>query len=302
MSFTIHFLESPAEMYAVEELQRQVWGMDDFVPHHLLLTVAHNGGVLIGAFVEERMVGFVFGFPGLINTSDRPIVKHCSHMLGVHPEFEGRGIGFALKRAQWQMVRRQGIERITWTYDPLLSRNAYLNISRLGAVSNTYVRNMYGEMRGSLNRGLPSDRLQVDQWVNSPRVNNRMRKRPRRKLDLAHYLSAGAEIINPTRLGEGGWPRPPDSPWIASALAESLGESLPEHIPQPTIHLLEIPSDFQSIKAADPELAITWRLHTRALLEEMFGRGYLITGFVYLRGENPRSFYVLSDGEMTLGA
>jgi predicted GNAT superfamily acetyltransferase len=289
MAPTIRLLENIEDMFVVEELQRQVWGMDDaVVPHHLLLTAAHNGGLILGAFVEERMAGFVFGFPGLTQAPDSPQPKHCSHMLAVLPEYESQGIGYRLKRAQWQMVRHQGLSLITWTYDPLLSRNAHLNIARLGAVCNTYVPNMYGEMRDSLNQGLPSDRLQVEIWVNSSRVRNRMSKRPRRQLDLAHYLSANTEIINPTWLGDAGWPQP-------------TGNTLTENLPQAALYMLEIPSDFQALKAADPELGLVWRLHVRTLLQELFGHGYLITDFIYLRGDYPRSFYVLSHGERTLG-
>jgi predicted GNAT superfamily acetyltransferase len=72
--------------------------------------------------------------------------RRFSH-IGIDPDQRDAGIGFALKRAQWQMVRHQGLDHITWTYDPLLSRNAYLNIAKLGAVCNTYRRSEYGDMR-----------------------------------------------------------------------------------------------------------------------------------------------------------
>ena len=98
-----------------------------------------------------------------------------------------QGMGFALKRAQWQMVRYQGIDRITWTFDPLLSRNAWLNITRLGAVCNTYLRDFYGKMADVLNQGLPTDRFDVDWWVNSQRVNRRLSRRRRNDLTLIHY-------------------------------------------------------------------------------------------------------------------
>ncbi len=291
----LRLLDHIDDMFVVEDLQRQVWGTDDaVVPHHLLLTVAHNGGVILGAFDQDRMVGFVFGFPGLTHAPEGAHLKHCSHMLAVLPEYESQGIGFMLKRAQWQMVRRQEIPLITWTYDPLLSRNAHLNIARLGAVCQTYTPNLYGDMRDSLNQGLPSDRLQVDLWVNSPRVQNRMSNRPRRQLDLAHYLSAETGIINPTHLGPGNWPHPADTPHLPPA-----PDTQPETAP--ALYLLEIPSDFYALKTVDPTLGLTWRLHIRALLQDLFARGYLITDFVHLKGDHPRSFYVLSDGERTLG-
>jgi len=301
---TLRLLDHLEDMSAVEDLQRQIWGANDVVPYPLLLTAAHNGGILLGAFDEEHLIGFAFGFPGLTHTPDGPQLKHCSHMLAVLPEYQSQGVGFLLKRAQWQMVRRQEIPLITWTYDPLLSRNAHLNIARLGAVCSTYVPNMYGEMQDNLNQGLPSDRLQVDLWVNSSRVQNRMSQSPRRQLDLAHYLSAETGIINPTRLGAAGWPQPLPSPQSSSDELSPLppGKALPPgEGGDPALHLLEIPADFYALKAADPELALIWRLHVRELLEDLFTRGYLITDFIFLKGEHPRSFYVLSDGERKLG-
>jgi predicted GNAT superfamily acetyltransferase len=175
-NFNIRLIETPEEMPLVEELQRDVWpgSETDVVPLHMLITAVHNGGLVLGAFVEEKMIGFVFGFPGIENTPDGPRPKHCSHMMGIHPDFRDSGVGFALKRAQWQMVRHQNLDHITWTYDPLLSRNAYLNIAKLGAVCTTYHRSEYGDMRDGLNAGLPSDRFQVDWWINTLRVESRL--------------------------------------------------------------------------------------------------------------------------------
>lgn len=309
----LRILETPQELSAVEDLQRLVWpgNETDIVPTHMLLAAAHNGGLVIGAYhVEEPgaederaepewgvipdgapLVGFVFGFPGLYLTPDGPRLKHCSHMLGVHPAYRDQGIGFKLKRAQWQMVRHQGLDRITWTYDPLLSRNAHLNIARLGAVCNTYIREAYGEMRDGLNIGLPSDRFQVDWWIRSERVNRRLSTRLRRPLDLAHYLAAETAILNPTEMDQDGWPRPPSN--------FQLGEienvhSIQEEQP---LLLVEIPADFLTLKAANPSLALEWRLHTRDLFETLFERGYLVTDFIHLTGTYARSFYVLSYGE-----
>ncbi len=325
LRFQLRILETIEEMVAVEALQRIVWpgNETDIVPAHLLITAAHNGGLVIGAYdlgaevapqdslepldFEDRhkkdvsssapLVGFVFGFTGLDTSSGKMQVKHCSHMLGVHPAYRNQGIGFALKRAQWQMVRHQGLARITWTYDPLLSRNAHLNIARLGAVCNTYMREVYGEMRDALNVGTPSDRFQVDWWVNSERVTRRLSRQARLRLDLAHFLAAGAQIINPSHLNDRGLPVPgkviPPQEFLDSAHSSEA-----EHIE--ALLLVEIPSDYLSIKAMDAELALAWRMHTRDIFENLFASGYWVTDFVYLPGEHPRSFYVLSFGESTL--
>ena len=306
----LRILETQAELTEVELLQRIIWPDSDLevVPSHLLLASIHNGGLLIGAFEpaakgeapasvapgpdESTLVGFVFSFPGVYHTPDGPRLKHHSHMLGVLPSHRDRRIGFMLKRAQWQMVRHQGLDRITWTYDPLLSRNAHLNITHLGAVCSTYFPNYYGEMRDGINLGTPSDRFQVDWWVNSRRVTRRLGKQPRQALDLAHYLAAGTPILNPSGVG------PNDLPLPNKAQTEQVLASLrPDENP---LVLLEIPSDFQALKARDPDLALAWRLHTRAFFTGLFEAGYLVTDFVYLKGTHSRSFYVLCYGESTL--
>src|SRR5512140_3234301 len=168
-TWSIRLLETAEEMAEAESLQGLVWSAPDLdvVPKDLMLAVIHNGGVAIGAYAENKLVGVVFGFAGFYSTPDGPVIKHHSHLLAVHPDWRAQGIGFALKRAQWQMVRKQGIDRITWTFDPLLSRNAHLNIARLGAVCNTYIRSAYGQMQDGLNAGLDSDRFQVDWWLST---------------------------------------------------------------------------------------------------------------------------------------
>jgi predicted GNAT superfamily acetyltransferase len=287
MRLTIRHLESPEEIISVEKLQKRIWSGSDIevVPTHMLLAAVHGGGVLLGAYDAEVLVGFVFGFPGFELEADHIELQHCSHMAGVLPDYRDSGVGFLLKRAQWQMVRRQGIDRITWTYDPLQSRNAKLNIAKLGAVCNTYFPNYYGELRDEINQGLPTDRFQVDWWLNSSRVKRRLSKSPRKKLDLAHYLSANITRLNETHLEPAGLITP--LPTEISVSSEPL-------------LLLEIPADFPAIKKADPALAFEWRMHTRTIFQEVFAAGYLVTDFIFLSGSQARSYYVLSYGEGTL--
>ncbi len=288
-AFTIKLIENIDEMHRVEDLQRQVWqeGKSEIVPAHLINSAVHNGGLLLGAYVEEELAGFVFGFSGFYSTPDGPRLKHYSSMLGVRPEFRDHGMGFALKRAQWQMVRHQGIDRITWTYDPLLSRNAWLNITRLGAVCNTYLRDFYGKMKDALNQGLPTDRFDVDWWVNSHRVDRRLSRRRRGDLTLVHYLSGGAQMVNPAEMDASNLPHPVEDAPIQA------GREVP-------FLLVEIPADFQSLKAADITLALEWRLHTRTIFETLFAAGYLVTDFVQSANPPIRSYYVLVHGESTL--
>jgi predicted GNAT superfamily acetyltransferase len=284
----IRILQTAEEMAQVEDLQRLVWpgSETEILPAHLLLTIAHNGGLVLGAFEEQTMmVGLLVGFPGLYDLPDGPQPKHCSHELGVHPDYRNAGIGFALKRAQWQMVRQQGLNLVTWTYDPLLSRNAYLNIARLGAVCNTYLPNYYGTMRDGLNSGLDSDRFQVDWWLNTRRVSQRMGKHPRPGLTLEHYTSAATQPLYQTAANAGGLPVPPGN----------------FDRPQESLALVEIPSDFLALKAQDFDLARAWRAFSREVFSTCFGEKYLVSDFIFDRsGGRPRSFYVLVHEESTL--
>jgi len=285
--FQIHLIETPEEMRLVEQLQRDVWpgSETDVVPLHILITAVHNGGIVLGAFIDEKIIGFVFGFPGFENTPDGPLPKHCSHMMGIHPDYRDAGVGFALKRAQWQMVRRQSLDRITWTYDPLLSRNAYLNIAKLGAVCSTYRRSEYGDMRDGLNAGLPSDRFQVDWWINTRRVESRLGKRSRPTLKLTHVARSGLR------------------PFYALHPLTSGLLHPPEHVPpfEDRLLLAEIPVDFPDLKSKDFALARDWRFFTRELFETAFEKKYIITDFIFDKNDgNPRGLYVMIHGESTL--
>jgi predicted GNAT superfamily acetyltransferase len=198
-------------------------------------------------------------------------------MLGVAPECQNQGLGYQLKLAQREAVLEQGINLITWTYDPLESRNAYLNFHKLGATCNTYLRDLYGDMRDELNAGLPSDRFQVDWHIASEHVVQRLRgNRQGPKEPLTALTAAGVPILN--RFPPGEQPRPP------RALRPVAGDRL----------LIQIPADFQTMKTTNMALARAWRAHTRALFEAAFGAGY---GVIDLLHEQGRSCYLLSKGK-----
>jgi predicted GNAT superfamily acetyltransferase len=292
MTVEIRPLETLAEIRMVEDLQREVWGDNDaeIVPLHMLTTVAHNGGVLLGAWdaEAERLAGFVFGFLGTDAADPRRLaaanLKHCSHMMGVSPDYRDQGVGLRLKLAQRERVMQQGVRLITWTYDPLESRNAHLNIARLGCICKTYLREVYGEMQDDLNRGLPSDRFQVEWWVTSARVKQKVAG-ARPPLTLESFTSAGTPILNPAQPAEEGLLRP------AGRLEPAAG----------ILALVEIPSDFQSVKSRDVGLAREWKFLVRDVFEAAFQQGYLITDFVSETVEGRlRKFYVLSQGGVKL--
>ena len=280
MSITIRPIQTHQEYRAVEALQQEVWGLDpvEIVPDHLLLTAQKNGGLVLGAFDTstagevDRLIGFIFGFPGL--TPDGRL-KHCSHMAGVAPAYQNRRVGYRLKLAQREHVLAQGIELITWTFDPLESRNARLNFHKLGAICRTYLRDLYGSMRDALNVGVPSDRFQVEWWVASSRVVDRLQGTAP-DLSLAALQAEDVPLLNPVPPGD--LPRPPEQ------TRPIAGDRL----------LIQIPAHFQAIKAADMALARAWRLHTRALFEAAFAQGYTVVDLLFEEGQ---SFYLLRRGD-----
>ncbi len=159
---------SVADHAQCDALQRRVWGDTNTVSPPMAIAIQRHGGIALGAFDRRsgRMVGFALSFlapsalPGAANG-----LSHHSHMTGVAPEWQNRGIGLALKLAQREAVLAQGINLITWTYDPLEARNAALNIHKLGAICRVYHRNYYGDMDDKLNAGLPTDRFEVEWWL-----------------------------------------------------------------------------------------------------------------------------------------
>ena len=172
MEFTIRDLTTYAEMLMVHQVQQTIWGTQGtnlglYPP--VLNTAAKNGGVVLGAFdvQTDEMVAFLFGFLG--RSPGGPLML-CSQVMGVLPAWRNLGVGEALKQAQRDRVLAQDLDLITWTFDPLETRNAYLNLHKLRGIGRQYLRDVYGRNFGALNAGLPSDRLLVEWWVRGDRV------------------------------------------------------------------------------------------------------------------------------------
>lgn len=244
----IRLMKTNEEMRLVQDLERTVWGMDPIPTHHTV-TAVKNGGIMLGAFDKEELVGFSYGFAGF--AEDQPYL--CSHMLGVHPEYQLMGIGKMLKDAQLETARDMGYDLITWTFDPLESRNAYLNMSKLYGICNTYLENCYGEMDDGLNKGLPTDRFQVSWWINSERVTEKWS--PTLSKYDCPFTVGTTEKGNPVLHSEED---------ALDLNCEGIEIPIPQH--------------FQLIKASEPELAMDWRLKTRAIFQQLFSAGYALVG------------------------
>ena len=159
-------------MRVVEDLQKEVWSVcdRDIAPLTQLVAVRHAGGQLIGARDGQTLVGFVYGFVGL----EHGRIIHHSHMLAVKPAYRNHDVGYKLKMAQRERVLAQGIRRMTWTFDPLQSVNAYFNFFKLGVVSDAYKINFYGPETSSVLHRIGTDRLWVTWDLDSDRVQQRL--------------------------------------------------------------------------------------------------------------------------------
>jgi predicted GNAT superfamily acetyltransferase len=171
-NFSIRQIETFAELRAVEELQKEVWGIPDIevVPLTQLIAAKAAGGVLLGAFDGHTLVGFVYGF---VAEEDGDMAHH-SHMLAVRNAYRNFNLGYKLKLAQREEVLAQGINLITWTFDPLQSLNAYFNFVKLGVVCDRYMINFYGEEASSFLHQSGTDRFWVKWLLTSDRVVKRL--------------------------------------------------------------------------------------------------------------------------------
>ena len=282
----IRAIRDPLEASKVEVVQQETWGIPEVevIPARLLHALQFTGSCLLGAYDGSTLVGFVLGVLGTVEDLKNRIdqvaaarLQMYSVTMGVLPEYQHLGIGFRLKMAQREFALRIGVRLVTWTYDPLESRNGYFNVRKLGAISHKYLLDFHGPMSG-MNQGLPSDRFYVEWWVTSNRVQARVDS-SRTPLSLKAYTGGGAPIVNSVSHDISGLSQPPQS--FSKA--------------DDRLILIEIPENFQQIKEADMDLAFEWRMHLRDAAAHYFNDGYLVTDFIHHRaGEgDDRSFYVL---------
>lgn len=271
-TIVIRDIDGSTEMRAVEEFQKEVWGVPDLdvVPLSQLVAAKAAGGVLLGAFDHETLVGFAYGFVGY----EHGQVAHHSHMLAVKPAYRNFNLGHKLKLAQRVRALAQGINLMTWTFDPLQSINAHFNFNKLGAISDRYFVNFYGEDAASFLHRNGTDRLWVTWLLKSRRMNERL-KNTAPALEVAPVL-----------------------PLVQMGMDDS---SRRNDLTEVLLHeqaSIEIPSDINALERQSSELAFEWREATRWAFTELLAAGYLVTDFFrQRRGDQRLGTYLLSRGK-----
>jgi len=258
MAIAYRDLTTLEEFAQVVELERVIWGpgYDEVVPVPILTVTVKRGGILIGAFDGDAMIGFVYSLPGI--KAGKPM--QWSHMLGVLDESRSAGVGRELKLLQRERTLGMGLDLIEWTYDPMQAMNAHLNFAKLGVVVEEYEENVYGESSSPLHRGNPTDRFVAEWWVREPHVERRIRQ-------------AGSIRLRADELADA---KPVNRMEPSGDFFESVDVDLSVDARRLLVH---IPMGFTEMLTKSPELALAWRICTRAIFTTYFDRGYKAVDF-----------------------
>lgn len=230
-------------------LEREIWGpgYDEVVPVPILAVTVMRGGILVGAFDGDALIGFVYSLSGI----KHGVPTQWSHMLGVLDAFRSEGVGFQLKRLQRERTLAMGLDLVEWTYDPMQAMNAHLNFAKLGVVAEEYEVNVYGESSSPLHKGNPTDRFVAEWRVRDARVEERLR---------------GAAPLAPVMPVEPAGLARPAGEWLEPAAIDLSLDAKRISI--------EIPTGFSRMLTGAPELSLEWRMATRTLFTTYFARGY----------------------------
>src|ERR1700691_144908 len=289
---TIRDLKSIDDLSQLKAVEKEVWGMadEDTLPLTLAIACIAAGNIFVGAFDKdgqdrhdnrlkerEQLVGFAFGFLG----REHGLTTIHSHMLAVLDAYRHLDLGARLKQAQRERAMAMGIHEMTWTFDPLQSRNAHFNFSKLGVVSETYKVDFYGPATSSMLHQNGTDRLWVRWMLNSRRVRDRLASRVAGKDARGETLDALKLLAPLVRFDPSGKPG-------RANLAESLARQRVS---------IEIPGDILEIERKDMGLAREWRDATRWAFREAVKAGFVVTEFCRsIRGHQGPGAYLLQRG------
>lgn len=233
-----------------------LWGTgpaNSQMPAELVRALTHSGSYAGGAFVDGELIGAAVGFLGRSNGSD--VFLH-SHILGVRADAQARNVGFALKQHQRAWALERGLTTITWTFDPLVRRNAYFNVQKLAVHIAAYYENFYGPMTDNVNAGDESDRVLASWDLAAPATVSAAAERSPDP-DIRELVRTGSAVI--LDRDDDGAPR------ISSASGSTI--------------LCAVPDDVLSLRSRDGEKALAWRRALRVTLGAALHDGFAVRGF-----------------------
>jgi predicted GNAT superfamily acetyltransferase len=286
---SIRDLKSIDDLSQLKAVEKEVWGMgdDDSLPLTLAIALKAAGNIFVGAFDttldttkknRDKLVGFAFGFLG----REHGQTTIHSHMLAVLDAYRHLDLGSRLKQAQRARAMAMGVREMTWTYDPLQSRNAHFNFSKLGVVSDTYKTDFYGPETSSMLHRNGTDRLWVRWMLDSRRVRDRL---------AGKSLNARVETLDAMKLLAPLVRFDPSGKPARTDLAESLSRQRVS---------IEIPGDILQVERTDMGLAREWRDATRWAFREALKAGFFVAEFCRsIRGQQGPGAYLLQRGSLT---
>jgi len=259
-------LKNIDEYRQCEVVQTHVWGAPG-VTREIVSVAQKYGGAVIGALVDGKVVGFICAF--LARYHGRLV--HWSHMMAVEAKYRDQGFGLKMKRVHRQIALESGFKSICWTFDPLQSRNARLNISRLGALADEYVPDCYGRFPSLLEKGLPSDRWVANWRIATVRVEERLRGE-------TPAFDPALPRVNDTRLSAQGFAQ-------NRTIRLDLGHRR---------LLVEIPAQTDAMRTQAMPLARRWRMEARRIFQHYLSVGYRVEDFFPPQpATEGRCFYLL---------
>jgi predicted GNAT superfamily acetyltransferase len=262
--FVVELVHTESDARAAVAALSDVWPRADGaepLPPELAWVFAHSGNYVAVARSGGAVVGAAIAFRGV----DELGPHLHSHIAGVLPEHQGGSVGFALKQHQRRWALDAGLDRITWTFDPLVARNGYFNVVKLGARLTRYYVDFYGPMTDGINSGDETDRCLVTWWLDEDAARNAADGLGApTDLDSARAAGAG-ELL---RVGADGRP-------VRTGFDGA-------------VRLVQVPSDIVAIRRTDPDCARAWRIALRDVLVAAFADGFEVVG------ANRSSWYVLA--------
>jgi predicted GNAT superfamily acetyltransferase len=274
---TIRELASLGDLHQAGAVEREVWGAADLdlVPLALAVATREAGNLWIGAFDGAKLAGFAFGFLGM---EEGRVILH-SHQLAVLDSYRNSNLGYKLKLAQRDHALALSLQQITWTFDPLQSKNAHFNFAKLGVVSDRYKPDFYGPETSSILHRNGTDRL----WVRWPISSRRVQTRLQGKDNRTEMLDALSTLLPLVHFNGDGKPNRTD---LSAALSRQR-------------IAIAIPSDIASIEQKDLPLAREWREATRWAFSEALKAGFFVAEFCRtVRGQQGPGVYLLEKGSM----
>lgn len=263
---SIRILNMSQDFSKVKQLQQLIWQrrIEDTISIYIMHSVSHNGGAVIGAERDNNLVGFAFCF--VAERADD--VTIWSHISGVHPDYQGYGIGKKLKFFQRTWAMERGHRKIAWTFDPLQRGNANFNFNHLGALGIKYHVDYYGNMDDIINEGLATDRLEAVWNLYDPKVMT---------IVDGNLLETRQDNFH-------------NSDFLLQNHDGTLYQKSISTLTKST-YCIEIPYNITQLKKANIAQAISWQLAIRNMMLRTFSHGYYISGFVK---ENSICWYVVS--------